>query len=152
MPLIVRGPGIRGGRTTRELAVNVDLAATVLDVTGAKPSRSVDGRSLIPYARKPSRPARDLPPGRRGPRRRSAAAAVPSYRAIRTTRCLWVEYSDGSRELYDRARDPYQLRSRHADRRYARTRATLARELKRLAACKGKSCRRSTKRIPPPRR
>ena len=43
VPLLIRGPGIRGGRTTREMAVNTDLAATVLDVTGAKPTRSIDG-------------------------------------------------------------------------------------------------------------
>ncbi len=143
VPLIVRGPGIRGGRTSGELAGNVDLAATVLDVTGAKPSRSIDGRSLIPYARKPSKRTRrpilhEIGPG--------------GYRAIRTPRYVWVEHPDGNRELYDRARDPYELASRHADRRYRRTRATLAKELKRLAACKGKSCRRSTKRIPPPTR
>ncbi len=58
VPLLIRGPGIKGGRSTREMAVNPDLAATVLDVTGAKPTRSIDGRSLIPYAQKPSRRTR----------------------------------------------------------------------------------------------
>ncbi len=101
MPLIIRGPGIRGGRTSGEMAGNLDLAATVLDVTGAKPSRSVDGRSLIPYARKPSKRTRRPVLHEVGP---------AGYRAVRTSRYLWVEYSDGSRELYDLARDPYQLR------------------------------------------
>ena len=75
---------------------------------------------------------------------------MPSYKAVRTSRWIWVEYSDGSRELYDLARDPQQLRSRHADRRYRRTRAALRKELGRLAKCKGKSCRRQAARIPGP--
>ena len=168
VPLLIRGPGIRGGRTTREMAVNPDLAATVLDVTGAKPTR-VGRRPLADPLRREALAAdpapgaaRDLPPGCGwGPRtgRHSAGAAaaarrarVPSYRAVRTSRWLWVEYSDGSRELYDLARDPQQLRSRHADRRYRRTRAALRRELARLAKCKGKSCRRQAARIPGPTR
>jgi arylsulfatase A-like enzyme len=168
VPLLIRGPGIRGGRTTREMAVNTDLAATILDATGAKPTRSVDGRSLIPFAERTSRRTRrpvlheifrqgaggDLEqdgPATTQPRRRNRPR-VPSYRAIRTSRWLWVEYSDGSRELYDRSRDPHQLRSRHADRRYRRTRAALRRELKRLAKCRGKSCRKQARRIPGPTR
>ncbi len=168
VPLIVRGPGIRGGRRTSEVVANVDLAATVLDVTGARPSKSIDGRSLLPYARKTSRRTRrpilheigplgrgcDLdqdgqPPVLPRPRRRQQAC-LGSYRAVRSSRFVWVEHSNGDRELYDRARDPYELQSRHADPRYARTRAALARELKRLSTCKGKSCRRSAKRIPGP--
>ena len=127
VPLLIRGPGIRGGRTTREMAVNPDLAATVLDVTGAKPTRSVDGRSLIPFAEEP----RGEPAGpvlheifrqgaggnlkQDGTRRPTPPdpARVPSYRAVRTSRWLWVEYSDGAGD-FDLVRDPQQLRSRHA--------------------------------------
>ena len=168
VPLLIRGPGIRAGRTTREMAVNPDLAATALDVTGAKPSRSVDGRSLIPFAERPSRRTRrpvlheifrqgaggDLEQDGTTPAqpRRRARARLPSYKAVRTSRWLWVEYSDRSRELYDLVRDPQQLRSRHADRRYRRTRAALRKELARLAKCKGRSCRRQAARIPGPTR
>ena len=166
VPLLIRGPGIKGGRTTREMAVNPDLAATVLDVTGAKPTRSIDGRSLIPFAQKPSRRTRrpvlheifrqgaggDLEQDGTPQTQQRRRPRVPSYKAVRTSRWVWVEYSDGSRELYDIARDPQQLRSRHADRRYRRTRAALRKELRRLAKCKGKSCRRQAARIPGPSR
>ena len=141
VPLIVRGPGIRGGRTSRELVANVDLAATVLDVTGAKASRPVDGRSLIRYAKKPARRTRRPILHEVGPL---------GYRAIRTARYLWVETIDGSRELYDRKVDPHELRSRHADPRYKRVRARLKKELKRLAACKGQKCRRQLRSVPAP--
>ena len=123
----------------------MDLAATVLDVTGAKPSRSIDGRSLMPFARKPSKRTAAADPARA----RRRAATVPSGRR----RYVWVEHPDGNRELYDRARDPYAARPPATPTGATGAPAsTLAKELKRLGACKGKSCRRSTKRIPPPTR
>ena len=73
-----------------------------------------------------------------------------TYRAVRTRRWLWVEYRGGSRELYDLARDSDQLRSRHADPRYRRTRRALHRLLLGLAGCDGGACRRRAGRIPGP--
>jgi arylsulfatase A-like enzyme len=141
VPLIIRGPGIRGGRTSRELVANVDLAATVLDVTGAKASLPVDGRSLVPYAKKPARRTRRPILHEAGPF---------GYRAVRTSRYLWLESGHGGRELYDRKVDPHELRSRHADPRYKRIRARLHRELRRLARCKGRGCRRQLRPLPAP--
>lgn len=164
VPLIVRGPGIPAGRVSREPTVNVDLAATILDVTGAKADRSVDGRSLVPFARAPARrSSRPLlhevfvgtssgdndqdgdgtATGRR--------PTIARYSAIRTARWLWVEYTGGDRELYDLAADPAQLRSRHADARYARTRRVLAAQLADLRRCAGASCRRAAPAAPRPR-
>jgi N-sulphoglucosamine sulphohydrolase, C-terminal len=76
--------------------------------------------------------------------------AVPTYQGVRTARYLYLEYADGSRELYDLARDPHELRSRHEDLRYAATRTALQRELRRLRRCRGGSCRKPAARIPPP--
>src|SRR2546430_17507901 len=36
-------------------------------------------------------------------------ASPPIYEAIRTTVSTYVEYSDGSREYYDRTTDPHEL-------------------------------------------
>ena len=167
VPLLIRGPGIRGGRTTREMAVNTDLAATVVDVTGAKPTRSIDGRSLIPFAERTSRPnprarcstrssAREpaATSSRTAPRRPADAGAARAAGALLPRGAHQPLAVGGvlrrSRELYDLARDPQQLRSRHADRRYRRTRAALRKELARLAKCKGKSCRRQAAPHPRP--
>ena len=57
----------------------------------------VDGRSLIRYAKQPARRTRRPILHEVGPF---------GYRAIRTSRYLWVEPIDGSRELYDRAARP----------------------------------------------
>jgi N-acetylglucosamine-6-sulfatase len=51
LPLLVRGPGIKPGSSTGELAANIDIAPTILELAGVKPDKSVDGRSLQPFWR-----------------------------------------------------------------------------------------------------
>jgi len=147
VPLLIRGPGIAPGSLSRELAANTDLAPTLLDATGATADIAVDGRSLLPFARTPMLRTRRpvLHEGlAAGDIDRDGAPrmhAVPRYRAIRTARYLYVEWRGGARELYDLARDPHELESRHRDPRYARARRALHRELRRLRGCAGEGCR-----------
>jgi N-acetylglucosamine-6-sulfatase len=152
VPLIVRGPGIPAGAVSHELVGNVDLAPTIVQLAEAPPGRSLDGRSLLPFARDPRRCSRRAllheTGGRFFVRRRDQDAGgmptmrrVLSYRAVRTRRWLYVEYRSGERELYDLARDPYELRSIHADPRMRGTLRALHATLRRLAHCRGPSCR-----------
>ena len=53
LPLLIRGPGIKPGSSTGELAANIDIAPTVLELAGAKADKSIDGRSLVPFMRDP---------------------------------------------------------------------------------------------------
>jgi arylsulfatase A-like enzyme len=53
LPLIIRGPGIAPSSTTGELAANIDIAPTVLELAGVKADMSIDGRSLVPYLADP---------------------------------------------------------------------------------------------------
>jgi N-acetylglucosamine-6-sulfatase len=163
VPLLLRGPGIPAGGVSRELVGNIDLAPTILEIAGATPGKVVDGRSLLPFARNPgllsSRPFLHETGGRRYvPGGDVDAGEAPStrrqltYRAVRTRRWLWVEYRGRARELYDLVRDPAELRSRHADPRYRRTRAALHRVLLRLAHCTGDGCRAEIGPIPRPAR
>ena len=48
VPLIIRGPGVPKNQRRAQLAVNADLAPTILDYAGGKVGRPVDGRSLVP--------------------------------------------------------------------------------------------------------
>jgi arylsulfatase A-like enzyme len=50
LPLLIRGPGIKPNTKTGEIAANVDIAPTVLELAHVRPDQSVDGRSLFPYA------------------------------------------------------------------------------------------------------
>jgi N-acetylglucosamine-6-sulfatase len=53
LPLLIRGPGIKPGTSTGELAGNIDLVPTILELAGVTPDKSVDGTSLVPFFRDP---------------------------------------------------------------------------------------------------
>jgi arylsulfatase A-like enzyme len=116
---------------------NVDLAPTILDLTGlATGAERMDGRSLLPMLDDRVVDAFD---------RDSALiewagdAEVPSWRGLRTEDFSYVETSDGTIELYDLTgrlgpADPSELRNRAGDPRYRDVRRSLAASLDRLMA------------------
>jgi N-acetylglucosamine-6-sulfatase len=135
VPLIVRGPGVPPGAHVRTMVANLDLAPTLVAYAHASAGRVVDGESLVPLLRDPTRSwGRDLliesPPWR------------THYVAIRTPRYIYAEYASGDRELYDLLRDPDELTSVHNDPFYAPIRRELARRLAELRTCAGADCRR----------
>ena len=125
VPLLIRGGGFPRGRTALQPVSNVDLAPTIVALTGAAARRKMDGRSLLPLALDPS-VAQDRALLVEALSRNSAR---PSYEAVRTARWMWIEYRNGSRELYDLKLDPFQLRNLHKAKGYASVRADLARRL-----------------------
>jgi arylsulfatase A-like enzyme len=60
LPLIVRGPGIKGGARADQLAGNIDLAPTFADLAGARAPDFVDGRSLVPILKGSNANLKDL--------------------------------------------------------------------------------------------
>ena len=152
LPLLIRGPGLGGGRRTKAVVGDVDLAATIVDVAGARPGRALDGRSVIPYARNTH--LRNLRPflhttagqgshGRTNTREggaRGTETRVPAWSAVRTTRWLYVQYKGRGSELYDLKRDPWEMHSRALDPLYRQQRNTLRRVLGDLRKCSGRSC------------
>jgi len=141
VPLVVRGPRVARGATATARVANIDLAPTIVELTGATPGRRMDGRSLRPLLADPGgRLDRDLLietfPGPTDDRLRFP----PSYAAIRTDRFLYAEHATGELEQYDLDRDPWQLASRHADPALAPVRAELAERLAALRRCAAASC------------
>ncbi len=53
LPLLIRGPGIKPGTSTGELASVTDIAPTILELAGVTPDKSIDGRSLVPFWKDP---------------------------------------------------------------------------------------------------
>lgn len=104
-PRLVRDPG----RRARQMALNIDLFPTLLELAGARPERPVDGKSLVPVLRDAKTPGRssfmyelfkDFPFGGR----------VPPHRAVRTERYKYIEWEAGrANELYDLQEDPREL-------------------------------------------
>jgi arylsulfatase A-like enzyme len=136
IPLVVRSPWT-GAHEVRVPVSNVDLAPTILDLTGlATGAERMDGRSLLPMLDDRVVDAFD---------RDSALiewagdAEVPSWRGLRTEDFSYVETSDGTIELYDLTgrlgpADPSELRNRAGDPRYRDVRRSLAASLDRLMA------------------
>ena len=60
---------------------------------------------------------------------------------MQSGRWVWVEYTNGEKELYDMINDPYQLTSRHKDPSLMSLRRDLADLLAELKTCTGDSCR-----------
>ncbi len=151
VPLLIRGPGLLRNRRTKALVGNVDLAPTILDATGARARLRLDGRSILPFARDIG--LRSLRPllhetggmGAFGRHKSDEGAKgqqpkVPAWRAVRTTRWLFVDYVGGQSELYDLKRDPAELNSLSGDPRYRIRLRTLRRILADLSSCEGRAC------------
>lgn len=141
VPLLIRGPLFAAGRTATQLVSNIDLAPTILQLTGARPNLpedwEPDGRSLVELAQDPAAGTNRTLLVEGFSRNRNQV----TYAGVRTDRWLYVEYKNGGRELYDLQQDPRQLQSRHADPAFASRRADLAARLQRLRTCAGEGCR-----------
>ncbi len=135
VPLIVRGPGIPKNAHLQQLAMNVDLAPTILEAARATAiGRAVDGASLWQLIRDPQKElGRDIllesPPN------------AAHFEAIRTRNYKYVEYTSTERELYDLVRDPYELQNVAGTSEYAPVEAALATRLARLKLCRAAACR-----------
>jgi arylsulfatase A-like enzyme len=145
VPFILRGPGVPAGGKVAGQVSNIDFAATLLDVARAHAGRTQDGVSLVPTLRHPTlhpnkiveieapQPLfeQDVP----------VNAWDRPWHGVRTERYTYVRYLEtGDEELYDRVKDPSELRSVAADPAYAKIKARLAERLAKLDKCRGRSC------------
>jgi N-acetylglucosamine-6-sulfatase len=137
VPLVVRGPGVATGGVSDSVVANVDLAPTIIELAGARRLRAMDGRSLVPLLRDPTRTW-----GRVVLLEARNAPKAVSYAGVRTDRYKYVEYETGERELYDLAVDPDELENRAGDPAVATVERELADTLEQLRACVGRACRR----------
>ncbi|MFL6234587.1 MAG: sulfatase [Thermoanaerobaculia bacterium] len=142
VPLIIfdgrgsRGGGFPAGAHAAQMVSNVDLAPTIVALTGAKARRVMDGRPLLPLALDPNQ-GKDRTLLIEG---YGEGKGKPPFAAVRDPRWLYAEYKNGDRELYDLQSDPAEMRSLHADPASAAVREDLAKRLARLRTCSGASC------------
>jgi len=137
VPLVMRGPGVPGGRLDRRLVANVDVPSTILDATDVLPGRIQDGRSLLELLGDPGGEwGRDILI-----ENGNGANGVPTYRGIRTYRFLYVEHrTTGEYELYDLQKDPYELQSVDGQVAYRKVQRDLRSRLRQLVSCVGVDC------------
>jgi arylsulfatase A-like enzyme len=174
LPLLIRGPGIKAGTSTGELAANIDLAPTVLELAGAQADKSIDGTSLVPFMREPTlrtrRPilfesfvetndveANGEPTAQRaqvkelargGGASASIVAPPKDYEGIRLGPYKYIEWPDGEKELYDVTKDPYELNNIVRVANLFPIRAFLHAQLIRLENCVGSTCREVAPKFP----
>ena len=145
VPTVIRGPGVESGGSIDGSAIDVDLAATILDMANVEGGRVMDGISLLPAARGAERlQQRDVPLEALRPLFRFTtpitAFDVPYY-GVRTTRHKYVRWSFGESELYDLKNDPDELVNLGSDPAHAELAARLEAKAARLQECSGPSCR-----------
>ena len=49
IPFMARGPGIKPGTRMSQIASNIDIGPTFLDIAGVPPNPEHDGKSLLPF-------------------------------------------------------------------------------------------------------
>jgi N-acetylglucosamine-6-sulfatase len=112
IPLLMRLPSlVTAGRSIDELALNIDLAPTLLELCGAPRPQGMHGRSLVPLLRGERVPWRDSLLIEYFSDRVFPWVASMGYQAVRTKRYKYIRYVDlaGMDELYDLDTDPYEL-------------------------------------------
>ena len=135
VPLLVRGPRFPQEAVRDQPVSNVDLAPTIVELTGVTPGRTMDGRSLL------------------GPATNAAAGIGREIlfeqgggdAGLRSGRWVLIDRSPGSiDELYDLQVDPFQTENRLGqpvvDPDDAAMAAQLQARLQTLKKCAGASC------------
>jgi N-acetylglucosamine-6-sulfatase len=158
VPLAMRvPPGVEGsqgaGGRVKKLVANIDLAPTILDFAGAEPCtevgcRVMDGRSVVPLLKGngggfPDDRSVVLEYGRE----RDKTGLLCKYDGIRAPGNVYIEYTGLANgggcdpieegELYDLARDPFQLDNVFRPNGGNGAQARYAKKLKELRDCSG---------------
>ena len=113
VPLIVFDPRRSAGRR-EEMALNVDLAPTLLDLAGVAPPSGMEGESLVPLLRgEPSEWREDFLVEHRFDHEQ-----IPKCEGVRGARYVYVRYYEQEpifEELYDLETDPREANNLAAD-------------------------------------
>jgi arylsulfatase A-like enzyme len=98
IPFIIVAPGVtRPGQTVANPVDMMSVFPTLTDLCGLEAPAGIDGISLVPLLRDPTRA---MPP--------ALMTYLKGNHAVRTERWRLIHYADGSEELYDHAADPHE--------------------------------------------
>jgi arylsulfatase A-like enzyme len=141
VPLMIVGPGIPMGEVRNQLVTTLDVAATIIEWSGALPGNALDGKSLVPLL---------APGGETAPWRKTIfiegriPGVEPSYHftAVRSHDAMYgeVEFKGVvEREFYRFSADPRQLLN-VVGSTPERILAKWAKLVAQLKKCSGASC------------
>jgi N-acetylglucosamine-6-sulfatase len=132
IPMLVRYPPlIKAGIKPKQMVLSIDLASTLLDIAGQTPGTHLQGKSWVPIF---NGTVKDW--------RKSFLVEYYSdtvfprilkmgYKAVRDNRYKYIHYVDleGMNELYDLAKDPYELHNLISNPKMFRTLKKMKKEL-----------------------
>lgn len=131
IPILIIGPGIQPGQRSASLIETVDLYPTLVELAGLPipetgiPGMGLDGKSLVPILKDPSRKVNDyvLHAYPRSEKQEEGGKRKIIGRAVRTDRYRLVEWKEpgmpadkAAIELYDYETDPLEKKNLAKDR------------------------------------
>jgi arylsulfatase A-like enzyme len=148
VPLLMTGPGFRGGRPHGRLRHDpttlLDVSATILDLANAEPPYRPDGASRLSTLRGGDR-GWSVPvlheAGWGGGRRVHGFTDVRTSIGVRTARYALLRYRHGG-ELYDLRHDAVQNQSVWKDKAYRPVKRELLEVWRQLKDCVAEECQR----------
>lgn len=137
VPLLVRYPRLARGRVVKEQVLTIDVAPSVLEICGAAPLETAQGRSWVKMVKEGD------PAWRKSwfyeYNYEKQFPYTPNVRAVRTDEWKYIHYPHGDgkadrhlAELYDLKSDPEERHNLVAEPRYGSRLAALSSELDRL--------------------
>ena len=98
VPLIVAGPGIKGGRTSNALVELSDINPTICELTNTPTLANLDAQSFNPVLT-----------GKSNSHRTETISTIRAFQCIRTSRYKLIVNINDITELYDLVQDPHEL-------------------------------------------
>src|SRR6266446_1273575 len=118
IPLLMRFPKlIKPGISIGQLALNLDIAPTLLEIGGGRIPKGLQGRSLVPLLKGEKVSWRNAFLIEYFSDKVFPRVLQMGYQAVRTDRWKYIHYVDikGMDELYDLPADPYEMNNVIAD-------------------------------------
>ena len=114
IPLLAAGPGVTNRRVANHLIAHLDICPTILELAGARIPASVDGKSFASLIRRPNSAnprtwQRSIMIENWADKNLIGQRFQITYSAERYYDSIYVSWSNGQREFYDLADDPFQL-------------------------------------------
>jgi arylsulfatase A-like enzyme len=101
VPVVVIAPGHKAAQKTNRPAELLDIFPTLLELAGLPKDETQEGQSLVPLMKNPQREWKH--------------PAITSFGlgnySIRSTHFRFIQYFDGSQELYDLRNDPHEWKN-----------------------------------------
>ena len=101
VPLIFAGPGVTAGQRCNQPAELLDLYPTLVELAGLPARKDLEGLSLVPQL---SEATATRP-------RPAITSHNQGNHAVRSERWRYIQYADGTEELYDLQADPHEWKN-----------------------------------------